>query len=165
MDFKIFNKKQRNGKIIERYHNLIEKEFKKIKDTVIKSSSKESSEDIAEDYFKKLGYDVFRSKVKSGYRIIGIEYYWNIKKYIDKLTDTDKKIIKIIKSVTTPTKFKELAYLFKDKNGCPDLMLIKNNKIKFVEVKTNNEEVKTPTIEFFIKLNNKYPLEILRIKK
>ena len=150
-------------RFIQSYNNLIEKELKKIKENVLKSTSKDSGENIAEKYFKKQSYDVFRSKVKSGYRIIGVEYYW--KEYKDSLNSQDLKIIKTIKSITSPTEFRKLAYLFKDKNGCPDLMLIKDHKIKFVEVKTNNEEVKISTIEFFIKMNKKYPLEILRIKK
>ena len=41
-------------------------------------------------------------------------------------------------------------------------MLIKNNKISFVEVKANNETIKFSTIEFYLKLNNKYPIIRLR---
>ena len=158
-----FGKVDYKSKIIQKYHSLINKELLKIKQEVIHTkATNKKAEDIAEKYYRKRGYTVLRSKVKGGYRVIGVEFYWQ--EYTDKLSPTDKKIINIIKSVTLPNVFKELAYLFKNKNGCPDLMLISNGKIKFVEVKSNNEEIKTPTIEFFIKLNDDYDLEILRIK-
>lgn len=142
---------------------MISHELSKIKKEVSYANfSNRKAEDIAEKFYTGKGYTVLRSKVKSGYRIIGVEFYW--RKYQDKITSKDKNTIRKIKSVTSPQEFKELAYLFRDKNGCPDLMLIKNGNIKFVEVKSNNEEVKTSTMGFFIKLNNKYDLEILRIK-
>ncbi len=160
---KMFNTMGNKSKIIQKYHDLISHELSKIKKEVLYTNfSKRKAEDIAEKFYTRKGYTVLRSKVKDGYRIIGVEFYW--REYKDKLTSKDKKMVSIIKSVTSSQEFKELAYLFRDKNGCPDLMLIKKGSIKFVEVKSNNEEVKTPTIEFFIKLNNKYDLEILRIK-
>ena len=151
------------SKIIQKYHNLINNELSKIKKEVLyTNSSNRKAEDIAEKFYTGKGYTVLRSRVKDGYRIIGVEFYW--REYKDKITSKDKNIVRKIKSIISPQEFKELAYLFRDKNGCPDLMLIKNGNVKFVEVKSNNEEVKTSTIEFFIKLNNKYNLEILRIK-
>jgi hypothetical protein len=59
--------------------------------------------------------------------------------------------------------FKDLAMMVKDKNGTPDLLLIRNNKISFVEIKYNYETVKPSTVEFYIKYGDKWPTSILRI--
>ena len=62
-----------------------------------------------------------------------------------------------------PEEFKELAYMVKDKNGTPDLLLIKDNAISFVEVKFNYETVKYSTIEFYIRYGERWPTSILRV--
>ena len=59
--------------------------------------------------------------------------------------------------------FNDLAMMVKDKNGTPDLLLIRNNKISFVEIKCNYETVKPSTVEFYIKYGDKWPTLILRI--
>jgi len=63
----------------------------------------------------------------------------------------------------SPDEFQELAYMVKEKNGTPDLLLIKDERVSFVEVKYNYETVKPPTIEFFIRFGERWPISILRI--
>jgi hypothetical protein len=155
---------EEQNKIIEQYHKIMDNivlDLKKSEKT-LHFYKEGKAEDLAEDYFSKKGFIVYRSRVKKGYRIIGVRYYW--KKYEVLLTNEDNDIISTIYNVLGEERFKELAYLIKEKNGCPDLMLIKNKKINFVEVKSNYEEIKSSTLEFFIKINKKYPFYILRIR-
>ena len=49
------------------------------------------------------------------------------------------------------------------KNGTPDLLLIKDQKISFVEVKFNYETVKPSTVQFYLKHGGKWPISIIRI--
>jgi hypothetical protein len=130
--------------------------------TTVRYDGKKRSEDFAQDYYESKGYTVYRSRVKKGYRIIGVKYYWKI--WEEGITDYDKKIIDTLLKILGERKFKEMAYLVKDKNGCPDLMLIKNDKIQFVEVKTDNEEIKSSTCEWVVRNGRKYPLSIMRIR-
>jgi len=153
----------KNEEILEKYHKIMSGVMSKLKrkELVLTFKKGQKAEDLAENYYTKKNYIVYRSRVKAGYRIIGVKYYW--KEYEDLLTKEDKKIVYHLHSILGEKKFKELAYLVRDKNGCPDLMLVKGKKLQFVEVKTNNEEIKSSTLEFYIK-NKKYPLSILRIK-
>jgi len=152
-------------KTIDEYHKIMDSILLELNKTqiIIKYDGKKKSEILAEEYYRKKGYTVYRSRVRNGYRIIGARYYW--KEWEEVLNNTDKEIINTLLNILGEKKLRELAYLTKDKNGCPDLMLIKDNKIQFVEVKTNNEEIKMATCEWFIKNENKYPISILRVKK
>jgi Holliday junction resolvase-like predicted endonuclease len=149
--------------VIKEYHKIMDRIMEKLKEKelVLNIKKGQKAEDLAEKYYTKKGYIVYRSRVKAGYRIIGVKYYW--KEYEDLLTEEDKKIVYHLHNILGEKEFRELAYLTKDKNGCPDLMLVKSKKIRFVEVKTNNEEIKSATLEFSIR-NKKYPLSILRVK-
>ena len=92
---------------------------------------------------------------------IGVEFYWE--EYKSKISETDRKLIQILRELLSPKEFQELAIMVKEKNGTPDLLLIKNNKISFVEVKYNYETVKSSTVEFFLRYGHKWPISILRI--
>lgn len=147
----------------EQLNQFFKDELQDIPCLQIKVSEKRNTEDIAEDYYKKQGYDVYRSRINHGYRSIGVEYYW--RQYASKITDEDRQMIEKLKACLPKEKFYELAYMVQNKKGCPDLLLHKNNKISFVEVKYNDEAVKFPTIEFYIKYGVKWDISILRVYK
>jgi hypothetical protein len=150
-----------NLKLFSDFNQLFHYELSKIPYHEIEVSQKGKAELIAEDYFKKEGYEVYRSKVNGGYRCIGVEFYWQ--DFASKITAEDRTIIQRLKQLMTPEEFKELAYMVKEKNGTPDLLLIKNNAISFVEVKFNYETVKHSTIEFCIRYGARWPTSILRV--
>jgi Holliday junction resolvase-like predicted endonuclease len=127
----------------------------------IETNQKDKAELIAEKYFKEKGYEVYRSKVNGGYRCIGVEFYWQ--SFVSKITEEDKRLIARLKTLMPPLEFKELAYMVREKNGTPDLLLIKDNRISFVEVKFNYETVKHSTVEFYIRYGERWPMSILRV--
>lgn len=104
---------------------------------------------------------MYRSRVKDGYRVIGVEYYWQ--DHASKVSPNDQAKIDRLKKLLDPAEFKELAYLAKDKSGTPDLLLIKDEKVSFVEVKFNHETVKFPTVYFWLKYGERWPMSILRV--
>ena len=148
-------------KLFADFHQLFHYELSKIPHYEIKVSQKGKAEQIAENYFKEKGDEVYRSKVNGGYRCIGVEFYWQ--DFASKITDEDRMVIKRLKQLMPPEEFKELAYMVKDKNGTPDLLLIKDNAISFVEVKFNYETVNYSTIEFYIRYGERWPTSILRV--
>lgn len=119
------------------------------------------AEAIAEEHYRQKGVQVYRSRVNDGYRCIGVEFYW--KEYESKISGSDRKLIQLLREVLSPKDFEELAMMVQDKNGTPDLLLIKNDRISFVEVKFNYETVKSSTVEFFLRYSHKWPIAILRI--
>lgn len=147
--------------LFEDFNQLFYYELSKIPTAELKTTKTGKAEDIAQQYYEELGYEVYRSRIEDGYRIIGVEFYWQ--DYADKLSEQSKQTISRLKEVLDPTGFKELAYLAKDKAGTPDLLLIKGNKVSFVEVKYNYETVKFPTIHFWLKYGEKWPTSILRV--
>ncbi|TVQ60140.1 MAG: hypothetical protein EA366_03885 [Spirulina sp. DLM2.Bin59] len=136
-------------------------ELSKIPYSEITITQSGNPESIAEEYYKDRGYEVYRSRVNGGYRCIGVEFYWQ--NFSSKLSEDDKMLIERLKYLMSPSEFKELAYMVKDKNGTPDLLVIKDKKISFTEVKFNYETVKPSTVEFYIRYGNKWPTSILRV--
>lgn len=148
-------------KIIKSYDKLFNTELSKIPYSELKIIEKGRAEDVAEEYYRQQGYEVYRSRVKKGYRSIGAEYYW--KSFIPKLSKEDKHLIEKLKTILPEKLLKRFAYMVKNKKGTPDLLLIKNDKIEFVEVKYNNETVKRSTVEFYIKYGDEWPISLLRV--
>lgn len=124
-------------------------------------SKKGKAESIAEEYYREKGFQVYRSRINNGYRCIGVEFYW--KEYQSKISESDQMLIHSLKGLLSPQEFKELAMMVREKNGTPDLLLLKGNKISFVEIKFNYETVKASTIEFYLKYGHKWPISILRV--
>lgn len=143
------------------FQQLFHYELSNIPYHEIEANRKEKAEQIAEDYFKEKGFEVYRSRVNGGYRCIGVEFYWQ--DFASKITEGDKTLIERLKKLMPPAEFKELAYMVKEKNGTPDLLLIKDNRISFVEVKFNYETVKYSTVEFYIRYGERWPTSILRV--
>ena len=148
----------KENRIVDEYKTLVDTKLKLIPEIVIYTSSKEKSEKLVKKHFEKRGYLVFNGTIH-GYRVIGWPGYW------DSLKTREKRALDTIKSILPSEDFEKLAKMIVDKNGCPDLMIIKDKKIEFVEVKSNNETVKPVTVEFFIKLKEKYPISIVRVIK
>jgi hypothetical protein len=143
------------------FQQLFHYELSNIPYHEIEANRKDKAEQIAEDYFKEKGFEVYRSRVNGGYRCIGVEFYWQ--DFASKITEGDKKLIERLKALMPLAEFKELAYMVKEKNGTPDLLLIKDNRISFVEVKFNYETVKYSTVEFYIRYGERWPTSILRV--
>ncbi len=152
-------------KIFSDYNELFHYELSKIpyNEYKVENEVKLKAELIAKKYYEDKGFDVYQSKVNDGYRSIGALFYWL--DHISKLTPNDMEMISKISSILNVEEIKDLAYAVKDKNGTPDLLLIKENKMSFVEVKYNYETVKPATIEFYIKYNQKWTISILRVIK
>jgi len=149
---------------LELFHDfkqLFHYELSKIPYREIEVARKGKAELIAMEYYKAKGYDVYRSKVNGGYRCIGVEFYWQ--DFLSKITVKDMLLIQKLKNLMSASEFEELAYLVRDKNGTPDLLLIKDDQITFVEVKFNYETVKHSTVEFFVRVGQRWPVSILRI--
>ena len=147
--------------LFSEFQQLFHYELSKIPYHEIVANRKDKAEQIAEDYFIEQGFEVYRSKVNGGYRCIGVEFYWH--DFASKITDGDKKLIQRLKNLMTPAEFKDLAYMVKEKNGTPDLLLIKDNRIRFVVVRFNYETVKHSTVEFYIRYGELWPTSILRV--
>ncbi len=143
------------------FNQLFHYELSRIPCSKIQVTQKGKAESIAEEYFKEKGYEVYRSRTNGGYRCIGVEFYWQ--DFSSKITLEDRKLIKRLRNLMSPEEFKELAYMVKDKNGTPDLLLIKEEKITFVEVKFNYETIKPSTVEFYIRYGDRWPISILRV--
>lgn len=121
------------------------------------------AEVIAKKFYEQEGFEVFNSKTVGGYRSIGVEYYWP--QYKEKQSQEDKDLTIKLRSMLQEEEFRSLAFAVKEKNGTPDLLLIKDGKIRFVEVKFNYETVKMDTIKFFILYGSKWNISILRVRK
>lgn len=143
------------------FNQLFSYELSKIPYDELAVSNTGKAESIAEDYYREKGFQVYRSRVNGGYRSIGVEFYW--KDFESKISLDDRALIEKLKSLMSSDEFKDLAMMVKDKNGTPDLLLIRNNKISFVEIKYNYETVKPSTVEFYVKYGDKWPTSILRI--
>lgn len=143
------------------FNQLFRYELSKIPYYEIEVTQKGKAESIAEEYYKGKGYEVYRSRVNGGYRSIGVEFYWQ--HFTSKISEEDRALIKKLQRLMSPMEFQELAYMVKEKNGTPDLLLIKEDKISFVEVKFNYETVKHSTVEFYIRYGDRWPTSILRV--
>lgn len=147
--------------LIDDYNQLFHYELSLIPYSELEVTEKGKAESIAESYYRNEGFEVFRSRINNGYRSIGVEFYWE--EYKNKISESDEKLIQILKELLSPQEFEELANMVQEKNGTPDLLLIKNNKISFVEVKYNYETVKASTVEFYLRYGHKWPISILRV--
>lgn len=148
-------------RIFEEYNELFFYELAQIPVEEMKTTQIGKAEDIAERHYKEQGYEVYRSRVTDGYRVIGVEYYWA--DHADKVSDADREKIARLKAVLGRDGFEDLAYLVKDKTGTPDLLLIKDGRVRFVEVKYNYETVKMATVLFWLRYSSRWPLSILRV--
>jgi len=148
-------------RLIDDCNQLFHHELSKIPYMELTISDKGGAESVAEEYYRGKGFQVYRSRVKNGYRSIGVEFYW--KEYQSKITESDRKLIGLLRSILSPEEFEELAMMVQAKNGTPDLLLIKGQKISFVEVKFNYETVKPSTVQFYLKYGVKWPISIIRI--
>lgn len=147
--------------LINDYNQLFHYELSRIPYSELEVTEKGKAESIAESHYRNEGFEVFRSRINNGYRSIGVEFYWE--EYKNKISESDEKLIQLLKDLLSPQEFEELANMVQEKNGTPDLLLIKNNKISFVEVKYNYETVKSSTVEFYLRYGHKWPISILRI--
>lgn len=147
--------------LFENFNELFHYELSRIPYSELKTDRKGKAEDIAQRHFEELGYEVYRSRVSDGYRVIGVEYYWQ--EHADKVSVADRARIDHLKKLLTSEEFEDFAYLAKEKSGTPDLLLIKDEKVSFVEVKFNYETVKFPTIYFWLKYGERWPTSILRV--
>jgi len=147
--------------LISDYNQLFHYELSKIPYSEMVVLVNGKAEDIAEEHYRKEGFQVYRSRIKYGYRSIGVEFYWQ--EYKEKLSSLDRDLITLLKSIMSPNDFRDLAMIVQIKSGTPDLLLIKNDKISFVEVKFNHELVKPSTVEFFLKYGGRWPISIIRI--
>ena len=147
--------------LINDYNQLFHYELSRIPYSELEVTEKGKAESIAESHYRNEGFEVFRSRINNGYRSIGVEFYWE--EYKNKIFESDEKLIQLLKDLLSPQEFEELANMVQEKNGTPDLLLIKNNKISFVEVKYNYETVKSSTVEFYLRYGHKWPISILRI--
>ena len=145
---------------IQLYHQLIETEKVKIPETVLRVKALKKVEDLAEAYYQLQDFEVYRSRVVNGYRSMGVALYWT--EFANKLSPRDAKLLVYLRDRDD---FETLAWAVKDKNGTPDFLLLRDKEMQFVEVKSNNETVKTSTVEFFIKYGHLWPISILRIVK
>jgi hypothetical protein len=148
-------------KLVDDYNQLFYYELSRIPYAELVVSEKGKAESIAEEYYRNNAFQVYRSRINNGYRCIGVEFYWE--EYKSTILETDKKLIQLLKSLLSPKEFEELAIMVQEKNGTPDLLLIKDDKISFVEVKYNYETVKSSTVEFFLRYGHIWPISILRI--
>jgi len=119
------------------------------------------AEKTATEHYTREGFKVFSSKINGGYRCIGSEFYW--KEFKGRMVGENASIIAALKFALSPEEFEDLAMAVKSKAGTPDLLLLKDKKISFVEVKCNNEVVKDSTVDFFIKYGDKWNISILRV--
>ena len=147
--------------LIDDYNQLFYYVLSQIPYSELEVSKKGKAETIAEEYYREKGFQVYRSRINNGYRCIGVEFYW--KEYKSKISESDQRLIHLLKGLLSPQEFKELAMMVQEKNGTPDLLLFKDDKISFVEIKFNYETVKASTVEFYLKYGHKWPISILRI--
>lgn len=163
VDVERFSAMQKSEKvqIFEDFNELFHYELSQIPHDELKTVLKGKAEDIAQRHYEGMGYEVYRSRVTDGYRVIGVEYYW--KDHANKVSAEDWAKIDRLKKLLTPEEFEDLAHLVKEKSGTPDLLLIKDEKVSFVEVKFNHETVKFPTIHFWLKYGDRWPTSILRV--
>ena len=148
-------------KVFEDFEQIFYHELSRIPNEELVTAIEGKAEDIAEKHYRDLGFKVYRSRVCGGYRAIGVEYYWS--EYADKISEEDRGMIAELKTLLPINHFQELAYLVKEKSGTPDLLLVRDGKIAFVEVKYNYETVKAPTIYFWLKYGDRWPTKILRV--
>jgi hypothetical protein len=148
-------------KLIGDCNQLFYYELSRIPYSELEVSERGKAESIAEAHYRNKGFQVYRSKINNGYRSIGVEFYWE--EFKNKISESDERLIQILKGLLSPQDFEELANMVQEKNGTPDLLLIKNATISFVEVKYNYETVKSSTVEFYLRYGHKWPISILRI--
>lgn len=98
-------------------------------------------------YYRDKGYTVYKGNVFE-YRGIS-NCYWNVKT----TGRTDSIVKHIQKTVNNDQLYKELQLLFYKKKGLPDLMLIKDNQISFIEVKINRDGISYEQIAILNKLS------------
>lgn len=147
--------------LINDYNQLFYYELSKIPYVELTVSDKGKAESVAEEYYRSRDFQVYRSRVRNGYRSIGVEFYW--KEYQSKISESDRKLIRSLRNILSHEEFEELAMMVQTRNGTPDLLLIKDQKISFVEVKFNYETVKPSTVQFYLKHGGKWPISIIRI--
>lgn len=113
------------------------------------------SEDVAAQHFSQLGFHVFHSRVRDGYRsLIDAAVHWH------KLGAKDRKMVTLIRSSIPLDEYVLLVKAIRDKVGTPDLLLLKDNKLSFVEVKEKYELVKPCTIRFYLLYHHLWPISV-----
>jgi hypothetical protein len=105
--------------LFEDFTQLFHHELSKIPYSEITVETKEKAESVAEDYYRKRGFEVYRSRIKDGYRCIGVEFYW--KDYKDKLLAVDRELIGLLRGIMSNTDFEELAMMVEQKKRNPRL--------------------------------------------
>lgn len=63
-------------RLFEDFNELFYYELSLIPYEELKTPQHGKAEDIAQKYYEGMGYEVYRSRVADGYRVIGVEYYW-----------------------------------------------------------------------------------------
>lgn len=116
------------------------------------------AEDVGDKHFTEQGFQVFHSHAKNGYRCI-VDWAVNFHRYSPKA----KAIVNAIHTALPANEFALLVNAVRDKTGTPDLLLLKDKRVSFVEVKNGREEVKPCTIKFYIRYSHLWPLTLLRV--
>lgn len=147
--------------VLELYPGILQQEAARIPQQEIHVSSDNKPEDIAEKHFRELGHAVYRSRVSNGYRSIGAEFYWP--SFRNKISAEDRAFIDRLRRILEPHALEGFADTVRQKPGTPDLLLIKDDRLSFVEVKANAETVKASTVRFFLRHGHSWPISILRI--
>jgi len=112
-------------KLFKDYNQLFHYELSQIPYSELVVSQKGKAESIAAEYYREKGFQVYRSRVNDGYRCIGVEFYW--KEHESKISESDRKLIRLLRGILSPHEFEELAMMVQDKNGTPDLLLINSS--------------------------------------
>ena len=147
--------------LIDDYNQIFHYELSRIPYSELVATEKGDAVSIAEAFYLKEGYEVYRSRINNGYRSIILELYGE--GYKNTLSEPDERLMQILKGLMSPDEFKEFATMIHETNRTPDLLLIKNNKISFAEVKDNHDTIKSSTVEFYLKYGHKWPISILRV--
>jgi hypothetical protein len=75
----------------------------------------------------------------------------------------DREMIEMFKSSLPEDELSLLVAAIRDKVGSPDLLLFKEGRLSFVEVKADYETVKPCTVRFFLQYGKNWPLCITRV--
>lgn len=127
-----------------RLDSWVKKESDKLPRIRIRVKGKGRTEELAMKWLRKKGLQVYPSLAKNGYRAVGVLDYW--KKFERKLPEDQKKMLRLLKDRLGKEELKELVESVKNKIGTPDLMVITESEIEFLEVKSKYETVKLPTL-------------------
>lgn len=115
-------------------------------------------EDVADAYYTNMGFHVFRSRARDGYRcLVDASANWH------KLKQKDRETVTAIKSSIPLDVYILLVKAIRSKVGTPDLLLLKDGTLSFVEVKALRESVQPCTVRFFLSYAHIWSISILRV--